>query len=354
MSYLSSPINNIVVRGGQVMIYTNDNNKIGVKSIIERDILMSCGINIRSILNKVSEQDYENIQEIRLRVNKPLMVTSNVDYVLNIEGKLLKSQNNSYIVKIQDIEQTVELMSENSLYAYQEELKNGFLTLKGGHRVGIVGKVVTEKNEIKILKDISGLNIRIARQITGCASRIIPMLINEESVYHTLILSPPNCGKTTMLRDIITQLSSGVPEIGFNGVKVGIVDERSEIAACFRGIPQNDVGIRTDVLDSCPKPQGIIMLVRSMSPYVIATDELGTKRDIDAVEEALNAGIKIITTAHARNINELEKKPLIGELFRQGLFERIVILSSSKGPGTIEDVLDGKTSKSLWRSRYVS
>lgn len=336
------------------MVYTNDNIQIGVRSIVERDILMSCGINIRSILKKVSRHDYENIQEIRLRVNKPLMVTSNVDYALNSEGKLFKSQNDSYIVKAQDIEQTVELMSENSLYAYQEELKNGFLTLKGGHRVGIVGKVVSEKNEIKTLKDISGLNIRIARQIMGCASDVIPYLIDGNSVYHTLILSPPNCGKTTILRDIIRQLSNGVSDIGFSGVKVGMVDERSEIAACFRGIPQNDVGIRTDVLDSCPKPQGIIMLARSMSPYVIATDELGTKKDINAVEEALNAGVKIITTAHARDVNELEKKPFICELFRQGLFERIVILSSSNGPGTIEEVLDGKTSKSLWRRSYVS
>lgn len=336
------------------MVYTNENMKTGVRIIVERDILMSCGMNIRSILNKVSAQDYENIQEIRIRVNRPLMVTANGDYMLNTGGGLVRDKSETYLVRLSDIQHTVELMSENSLYAYQDELRNGFLTLMGGHRVGIVGKVVAEKNEVKTLKDISGLNIRIARQVTGCADRIISFIINGGSIYHTLIISPPNCGKTTILRDIIRQISDGFPEHGFNGVKVGLVDERSEIAACYRGIPQNDIGISTDVLDSCPKPQGITMLVRSMSPQVIATDELGTKKDIEAVEEALNAGVKIITTAHAKDIGELANKPVIGELYRQGLFERIVILGNSNGPGTIKDIFDGINSKSLWRYKYVS
>lgn len=336
------------------MLNTNDYTRLSVKRMVERDIIMSCGMNIRTILSKISEEDYENIQEIRIRVNRPLMVTAKVDYMLNSGGGLVKDKNETYLVKLSDIEHTVELMSENSLYAYQDELRNGFLTLMGGHRVGIVGKVVTEKSEIKTLKDISGLNIRIARQVAGCAERVISYIINGTSIYHTLIISPPNCGKTTMLRDIIRQISDGFPGHGFDGAKVGLVDERSEIAACFRGVPQNDIGIRTDVLDSCPKPQGITMLVRSMSPRVIATDELGTKRDVEAVEEALNAGVKIITTAHARDIDELKKKPIIGELLEQGLFERIVVLGNSNGPGTVKDVLDGKDFKSLWRCRYVS
>lgn len=323
------------------------------KAIIERDVLFSCGTNIRNILTKVKEQDFHTVEEIRIRIDKPLMFnTSSGDYFLSTDGTLTKNINHAYLIKLIDITQTVELMSENSLYAYQEELKNGFITLKGGHRVGLVGKIVIDKNEIKTVKDISGLNIRIARQVNGCANKIISKIIDKKTIHHTLIISPPNCGKTTMLRDIIRQISDGVENLC--GLKVGVVDERSEIAACYKGIPQNNVGVRTDVLDTCPKPQGIAILVRSMSPNVIATDELGTKEDVKAVEEALNAGIRLITTAHAKDLEELSKKTGISELFKQKLFGRIVVLSNARGPGTIEDIIDGDTLTYIWRDENVS
>lgn len=329
----------------------NTNDKATeVKDIVFKDILMCCSGNIRNILNRISDNDYQSLQEIRIRINRPLMFTlSYGDVLLNDCGEMSKELINPYIININDIHQTLELMSDNSLFAYQEELKNGFLTLQGGHRVGIVGKVVAQNNEIKTLKDICGLNIRIARQVKDCANRILPYIIDGSSIYHTLILSPPNCGKTTLLRDAIRQISNGIDRTNFCGVKVGLVDERSEIAACFKGIPQNDIGIRTDVFDSCPKPQGIRMLTRSMSPQVIATDELGTKDDIDAVEEAINAGIKIITTAHAKDTLELSKKPWIGQLFKQGFFERIIILGRTFGVGTVEEIVDGNTLSSIWR-----
>lgn len=332
---------------------TNDN--LCTKTIILRDILLSCDKEIRDIIKKVDELVFEEVDEIRLRTNKPLMLYGvNGDSSLDKYGQKVSDINNAYIVTESNIIRTLELMSENSLYAYQEEIKNGFITLKGGHRVGICGKVICEKNEIKTIKSISALNIRIARQVKNCAREIIPLLKNRDSIYHTLIISPPNCGKTTLLRDIIRLMSNGDKEFSIKGYKVGLVDERSEIAACYKGIAQNDVGIRTDILDACPKPQGMLMLIRSMSPHIIATDELGTLQDIHAVEQAINAGIKIITTAHAGNIEELSRRSGIGDLYKSGLFERIIVLSSKKGAGAIEDVYDTVNSSSVWGCRHDS
>lgn len=320
-----------------------------------KEMFNNLGINIRNVISNICDTNLEQIEEIRIRVNRPLMVvTSNGDYFINSNGNLCDKYSDSYISKISDIHQSVELMTENSIYAHQDEMKNGYLTLSGGHRIGIVGKTIIDNGIIKSIKDISSINIRIARQIKGCANIVIPFIINDKSIYHTLIISPPNCGKTTLLRDIIRQISGGIEKHSYIGIKVGIVDERSEIAACHKGIPQNDIGIRSDVLDSCPKSQGISMLVRSMSPNVIATDELGTLEDIKAVKEALCAGIKIITTAHAGDINELINKSGIGKLAKGGLFERIIILNKKSGTGSIGEILDGSNFTPLWRRYYAS
>jgi len=150
-----------------------------------------------------------------------------------------------------------------------------------------------------------------------------------------------------MLRDLIRQISSGIPRLGFPGLTVGLVDERSEIAGCYRGIPQRDVGIRTDVLDGCPKAIGMMMLLRSMSPQVIATDEIGRREDVDALEEVLNAGVKILTTAHGSSLADLSERPVLSNLIRSKIFERFVILGRSRGVGTIEDIIDGKSYRSL-------
>lgn len=322
-------------------MFINAKDKVSTKAIVQRDIEICTDKEIREMLDKISDYTFEEVDEIRLRVQRPIMFYGrHGDFTIDSCGQKISDYNSPYIVSESNIIRTIELMSDNSLYAYQEELKNGFLTLKGGHRVGIAGKVVVENNEIKTIKNISSLNIRIARQIIGCSSKVVPLIINNDSIFHTLIISSPNCGKTTLLRDIIRMLSNGVKELGFKGLKVGVVDERSEIGACFKGIPQNDVGIRTDILDSCPKPQGILMLTRSMSPHIIATDELGTNLDLEAVEQAINAGIKIITTAHAGNLDELIRKKGIGDLYKCGLFERIIILSNKNGIGTVEEVID--------------
>ncbi len=184
--------------------------------------------------------------------------------------------------------------------------------------------------------------------MTGCAGRIMRYLVKGSSgVYNTLIISPPQCGKTTLLRDIARSLSDGMPELAFQGVKVGIVDERSELAACYKGLPQNDVGLRTDVLDGCLKSLGMTMMIRSMSPSVIITDEIGCEGDREAVLGVLNAGIKIITSAHGYNISELKSRREVLRLIEDKVFERYVVLGSSRGPGTLTEIVDGSTMKVL-------
>jgi stage III sporulation protein AA len=315
-----------------------------LQSITEkyRYIYDSVPISIRSIIRKISLDNLESIEEFRLKVGAPLIVYKGTEAAFVTEdGRLCSHRERAYVVTADDAIKALQLMSNFSIYSIEDELRNGFITLRGGHRVGIVGKVVTENGKVKTIKDISGLNIRVSRQVIGCSSRVIRHIIRDcFGVYNTLIISPPQCGKTTLLRDIIRQVSNGVPSIGYHGAKVGVVDERSEIAGCFRGVPQNDVGIRTDVLDACPKAQGIMMLIRSMSPSVIATDELGKAEDLVAVEEAVRAGVNILTTVHGWDREDAKRKPVIGRLMDDGVFERLVVLSRRKGPGTIEEVVD--------------
>lgn len=318
-----------------------------------RFIFDALPVNIRQLLSKLSLQELDKIEEIRLKAGAPLIVYgSSFSAFLTEDGRLSRQKGRAYIVTPEDTYKSLQLMCNCSIYSIEDDLRNGFITIRGGHRVGVVGKVVTEGGKVKTIKDISGLNIRISRQVPGCSKRVIPYLIRSNTgVYNTLIISPPQCGKTTLLRDIVRQISNGIPALGFEGVKVGVVDERSEIAGCYKGVPQNDVGIRTDVLDACPKAQGIMMLIRSMSPSVVATDELGRPEDLHAVEEALNAGVNIITTVHGWDVEDVLRKPVIGQLLQNKIFERLVILSRRKGPGTVEKVVDISTGSNLLLDR---
>ena len=224
--------------------------------------------------------------------------------------------------------QTLERLCENSIYAYKNQIKEGFITIKGGHRVGIVGTGIVENGEIVNLKNISSLNFRIAREVKGCADRIIREIVNKESntIYNTLLVSPPGKGKTTMLRDIIRQLSNGIEEIGFSGLTCGIVDERGEIAACYKGIPQNDIGIRSDVIENVSKEKGIKILLRSMSPEIIACDEIGTKEDVQAIKLATISGVKGIFTMHGKIMADVKNNLEMNNLVESHLIEKIFFL----------------------------
>jgi stage III sporulation protein AA len=308
---------------------------------------------VREILLKVNLERMEYLEEIRLRANKPLIVQNYYeDWFVNNGGNLVKDPGNAFIVKQEEVFRTLEIMSRNSIYAFQQDIKSGFLTLPGGHRVGIAGKAVTEGPKVVNIKDITSLNIRISKEIQGCSLKILKYITHSKNeVYNTLLVSPPQCGKTTMLRDLARVLSNGVKEIGFKGIKVGLVDERSEIAACHKGMPQFDVGIRTDVLDGCPKSIGMIMMIRSMSPQVIITDEIGDQGDKDSIITILNAGIKIITTAHGFNISELKSRREVLNLIEEKVFERYIVLSSFNGPGTVEEIIDGTSMDLIYKRK---
>jgi len=313
------------------------------------DVLPILSGRIAKLIEKFAYFDQMQLEEIRLRAGKPIIFQNfNTEWFADQRGNLTRNPSEAFIVSQEDIRVTVELMSENSVYAYQDEIKNGYITIRGGHRIGLAGRVVTEDGVIKSLKDISGLNIRFSNQVFGCSKKILGYLLKGEAdIYNTLVISPPQCGKTTILRDIARNLSNGIAEYNFKGIKVGIVDERSELAACYKGIPQNDVGIRTDVLDGCPKSKGMLMMIRSMSPRVIITDEIGNEGDREAVISVLNAGVKIITSAHGYNISELKSRREVLKLIEDRIFERYVVLGNSNGPGTLVEVVDGISMKPL-------
>lgn len=304
---------------------------------------------ICNLLSKIPLQCIEKIEEIRLRVERPLMVCKEgKDFYIKNNSELSDKDIDSYIVKKENIFRTFQILSNYSIYSIEEELKNGFITIKGGHRVGIAGKTVYGNNGLETIKDISSLNVRIARQKIGVSDKLIKYVIKKpNTIYHTLIVSPPQCGKTTILRDLIRNISDGVPQYSFRGLKVGVVDERSELGGMYKGFPQNNIGTRTDILDGCQKYDGMMILLRSMSPNVIATDELGGIQDIKAIHEAIKAGVKIIATIHGEDLHDICTKPNMKELINENIFERIILLDNSQGVGTLRDILDGKNHNSV-------
>ncbi|MBE7057884.1 MAG: stage III sporulation protein AA [Ruminococcaceae bacterium] len=275
--------------------------------------------------------------EIRIRASMPLCVIDGNKNKLFIDanGDTVLAEK-AYIPSKEEVNRIFAGICRSSLYAYKEDIKCGYITLKGGHRVGIAGKMLPDG----AIYDISSMNIRIARQVKGCSKNVIRHIIkNDREVFSTLIISPPACGKTTVIRDIARILGTGNAYLQFKGISVGIIDERSEIAACYNGVPSNDVGKMTDVYDACPKEKGIMMMIRSMAPEVIITDEIGGKGDAAAVESAINAGMKIIATAHGSCLTDMKKRNEIGAMMGAGVFEKYIIFDCEKGPGTLKEVI---------------
>ena len=302
------------------------------------EILKIFSINLRKIIAELII-DFELLQEIRLRVNGPLMlVYNNKEYFVSKDHRIITDKTSAYIVSLNEVRETMEYISNYSLYAFEDEIRQGFITIQGGHRVGIAGKTIIEAERIKNIKHISFINIRLSHQVKGCGDKVMPYIINQNTIFHTLIISPPRCGKTTLLRDVIRQLSNGVSTI--QGLNVGVVDERSEIGACYMGIPQNELGIRTDILDCCPMVEGMMMLIRSMSPSIIAVDEVGSRDDIEAIEYVMNCGCKLIATVHGSSIDDIKNKPILGRMVREKIFERYIILNNKGRVGNLEEIYD--------------
>ena len=272
---------------------------------------------IFSNLLQENPQIANELQEIRIRVDKPI--------ILKLREKDIILQ---YNILQTEILQIVERLCENSIYAYKNQICEGFITIKGGHRVGLTGSCVIENGKITNIKYISSLNIRIAREVKNCSTRILREIIDIENktIYNSLIVAPPGRGKTTILRDIIRRLSDGIEEINFRGKTCGVVDERGEIAAMYKGAPQNDVGIRTDIIENVCKNKGIHMLIRTMAPEIIACDEIGSKEDVEAIHYALYSGVKGIFTMHGKNVEDIKNNKQIYELIENREIQKIIFL----------------------------
>lgn len=297
-----------------------------------RQVMRILGKTVREIVEQ-ERMDFQYLQEIRLRVGQPLVVLyRNQEWILPINSEKKKE------LKREEIKETLEYISDYSLYAYEQEMRQGFITIEGGHRIGLAGQAIVEDGKIRNLKHISSINIRISHEIVDCADKIFPYITYNKQIYHTLLISPPRCGKTTLLRDIIRQVSDG--NVWMKGCTVGVVDERSELGGCYLGTAQNQLGMRTDILDCCPKAEGMIMMIRSMAPQVIAVDEIGAEKDVHAVEYAMHCGCKMLATVHGESLEEIEKKPLLGKLVRERRFDRYVVLGNEHHVGEIAGIYD--------------
>lgn len=273
------------------------------------------------IKNNINDEELEMLEEIRVRNNLPLILK------IGQAEKVI-----DYKITTEDINYIFQKICENSIYSYQKQIANGFITVQGGNRVGIVGTAVLDGNDKVInFNYISGLNFRISRQIIGCSNQIVDEIFNGcGGIYNTLIISKPGIGKTTLLRDIVRNVSNGMPN-KFKGMNVTVIDERGEISATYKGIMQNDLGMRTDVINDIPKYIGMKMAIRSMSPKVIVADEIGNKRDSEAIKYAMCCGVKGIFTAHGASLEELEKNPEISDLLENKIFEKIICIKDREG-----------------------
>ncbi|ABS23119.1 stage III sporulation protein AA [Bacillus cytotoxicus] len=285
-------------------------------------------------------KEYNALEEIRVRIGRPLECIAH--------GKVFFHE---YIVTPEDAMHLLNKLSQFSIYTIEEELKRGYVTLRGGHRIGLAGKVITEKSAVKMIRDVSSFNIRIARQKMGIAEPLLSYLY-ESRWLNTMVIGPPQTGKTTLLRDVARCMSQGVGFANIPSCKVGIVDERSEIAGCVKGIPQYEFGPRVDVLDACPKAEGMMMMIRSMSPDILIVDEIGRMEDSEAIMEAVHAGVQLFISAHGFSFDDIRKRPSLKAVMEFGVFERFIELSKAKGPGTVVQVKD-REGKPIQRRKKV-
>lgn len=277
----------------------------------------------------ILEHNIEKLEEIRIRVGRHVILK------LGVMEIILK-----YVVTNAEIVGIVQSMCSNSVYAYQNQICCGFITLPGGNRAGISGNVVVKDGKVSNISYIYSINIRISHQIKGASDEVIRYILDTKnnSVYNSLIVSPPGVGKTTIIRDIARRVSDGISEINFKGIDTVIVDERGEIAALNRGVSYNDVGARTDILDNIPKSIGIRMAVRTMAPKVIIADEIGNKDDVEIINYAICSGVSCIFTAHGESMEDLARNDEMKKILDRQLFNRIIFLDKSK-KGKVKNVV---------------
>ncbi len=304
--------------------------KMKADMILENDIFPFLPEKWGQVIREEDARREDAISEVRLRAGEPIRLRYGLHEV---------ALSRDVMVLAREIDRIVSSFCQHSRYAMESEFQNGYITIRGGHRVGMAGQAVVVDGKVKMLKHIHSLVIRIAREVVGSADRVLPYVWKHGRVQSTLIVAPPYSGKTTILRDLIRQLSDGDERNGRCGVIVGLADERSEIAGAYQGIPRLHIGSRTDVIDGALKSSAMMMLIRAMSPDVIATDELGRREDMVAVEEAVHAGIAVIATIHGRYREDVlaRMNKTMREVFT--LFSCIIFLDNQPTMGTIRAVM---------------
>ena len=275
---------------------------------------------VAGLIEKLNSNEWLDIEEIRLRSGEPLTVGIwGESCFVTPAGGITNYESDAYTVSSEEVQTAFGRVCENSVYAHLEEIRQGFITIRGGHRVGICGKAVCDGKEIKTFREISSLNFRIAQQIIGIADGIIDKIIDGETIKSTLLIAPPQMGKTTLLRDIIRQISD-------RGFKCGVTDDRGELAAMYGGVPCNDIGAQTDVIDGAPKAEAIELLLRTMSPKVIAGDEIVSDEDVAALRIAAGTGVKIIATTHGSSTEEVFSRRVLKPMFEDKIFDSAIVI----------------------------
>ena len=273
---------------------------------------------LRATLCCLPEQLQSSAEEIRLRIGRPMTLVTARDEI-----------STGSIISANDLSLTIEITSQRSAYTVLDQVKNGYVAIRGGHRLGICGTGVVKNGEITNLRQISSLSLRVAREFPGASAAVLGKLQEGGQLLSTLIISPPGKGKTTLLRDLIRCVSDGQ---GILPHRVSVADERGELAAMYGGEPGMNIGARTDVVDGCSKAAAMLMLLRGMNPQVIAADEITAPEDVEALELATGCGVALLATAHAGSPEDLCKRGLYRRLMEQGTFQRIVSI----------DLVDGK------------
>lgn len=272
---------------------------------------------LRRRVDELPERVKAQGEELRLRAGRPLSVVY-PDGERPIAGTLVTQES---------LRAVLEIASGASVHAVMEQLKNGFVPVAGGHRLGLCGTGVVRDGVLANLRAVSSVSLRVAREVPGLAAAVVPQLMAKERLESTLLLSPPGGGKTTLLRDLIRAVSLGE---GCPPMRVGVVDERSELAAMVDGVPTLDVGPRTDVMDGCPKALGLVVLLRGMNPQALAVDEITAPQDVEAILYAAGCGVTLLATAHAAGVGDLARRPFYRKILEEQLFSRFVVI---KGTG---------------------